>query len=96
MANITGGGLKNLSRMNKDYKYVIEGSLEPQPIFEFLQDEENVSDKEMYRTFNMGMGFCIITSSDDAEEIIEDTDGQVIGEVEEGKGVILEEKDLKF
>ena len=96
MANITGGGLKNVKRINDDYRYVIDDPLKPQPIFEFLQERGDVEDKEMYQTFNMGMGFCLVTSADIAEDVAEEMDGKVVGEVEEGKGVVHREKDLKF
>ena len=40
--------------------------MEPQPIFSFLQELGNVTDAEMYRTFNMGMGFVVILPEDEA------------------------------
>jgi len=96
MANITGGGLKNISRINDGYHYEITDPLEPQPIFDFLQEEGGVSDEEMYKTFNMGMGFCLIVDPDDAEDISKSIGGKVVGEVKEGKGVTFVPKDLKY
>lgn len=96
MANITGGGLRNIKRINDNYRYVIDDPLEPQPIFKFLQSEGNVSDEEMYQTFNMGMGFVIVVSSKIAEEVAEEVNGKIVGEVEEGSGVVHKEKDLKY
>ncbi len=96
LANITGGGLKNIRRINKDFQYVIEKPLAQQPIFEFLQEEGKVSGKEMYRTFNMGMGFCMVTSSDTAEELAEHVEGKIVGTVKKGSGVIHEEKGFVF
>ena len=37
LAHITGGGLRNLPRLNKNVKFKIEELFEPQPIFQFLQ-----------------------------------------------------------
>ncbi len=96
MANITGGGLKNIPRINKEYKYVIEDPIEPLPIFNFLQEEGEVSDKEMYKTFNMGMGFTVIVDSEVAEDVAEEVDGKIVGTVEKGEGVIHEPKGLKY
>ncbi|MFP4051465.1 MAG: phosphoribosylformylglycinamidine cyclo-ligase [Thermoplasmata archaeon] len=96
MANITGGGLKNLPRINKDFKYVIEDPLEPHPIFKFLQEEGNVTDKEMYKTFNMSMGFSVIVSEEIAEDVVEKVDGKVVGTVEKGEGVVHGPKNLKY
>ncbi len=96
MANITGGGLRNIPRINSDYRYVIENPLKPQPVFEFLQKEGKVSDEEMYRTFNMGMGFVMVVPSDIAEEVAKDVGGKIVGEVEEGSGVIHLEKGIEY
>ncbi|MFW6040482.1 MAG: phosphoribosylformylglycinamidine cyclo-ligase [Thermoplasmatota archaeon] len=96
MANITGGGLKNLKRINPNYRYTIDNPLKPQPLFRFLQEQGNVKDKEMYQTFNMGMGICLIANKEVSEDISEELEGKVIGEVKKGKGVVHKEKDLKF
>ncbi|MFP4001216.1 MAG: phosphoribosylformylglycinamidine cyclo-ligase [Thermoplasmata archaeon] len=96
MSNITGGGLKNIPRINRDFRYMIDDPLPPQPTFEFLQDEGNVEDKEMYKTFNMGMGFAMVVSPEIAGEVAEEVEGKIIGKVEEGSGVVHEEKGLKF
>ncbi len=96
MANITGGGLKNIARINKNFQYVIEDQLEPQPIFNFLQQEGNISDKEMYKTFNMGMGFTMITDENIAEKVAALVDGKIVGKVKKGSGVIHKEKKLKY
>jgi len=96
MANITGGGLRNIPRINRDYRYVIEDPLDPQPIFEFLQREGNVADEEMYQTFNMGMGFAMIVSDEIADKVARYVDGKIVGEVKEGSGVEHVEKDLEY
>ncbi|MFO7792637.1 MAG: phosphoribosylformylglycinamidine cyclo-ligase [Candidatus Saliniplasma sp.] len=96
MANITGGGLRNVKRMNDEFRYVIDDPLEPQPIFEFLQEEGEVTNEEMYQTFNMGMGFCLVVSSKISEEVAEELGGNVVGEVQEGKGVYHTGKDLEY
>ncbi len=96
MANITGGGLRNLSRINEDHRYVIDDPLEPQPIFDFLKREGDVDDEEMYRTFNMGMGFVMIVSSEIADEVAREVNGKVVGEVREGSGVLHREKELEY
>jgi len=96
MANITGGGLRNIPRMNSEYRYVIDEPIEPQPIFEFLQREGNVSDEEMYQTFNMGMGFVMVVPSEIGEEVAKDVGGKIVGRVEQGSGVVHEEKEIEY
>lgn len=96
MANITGGGLLNIKRMNDNYGYMIEDHLDTPPIFDFLQEEGNVSDEEMYRTYNMGMGFCMIADPDMSEDILENVDGKIVGSVIDGEGVRFPERDLVY
>jgi phosphoribosylformylglycinamidine cyclo-ligase len=93
MAHITGSGLLKLKRL-KDLRYVIDKPLEPQKIFRFIQEIGNVDEDEMYRTFNMGMGFAIIADEEEARKILREfSDSKIVGKVEEGEGVFV--KDLR-
>ncbi|MFP8955267.1 phosphoribosylformylglycinamidine cyclo-ligase [Natrialbaceae archaeon A-CW3] len=85
-AHITGGGWTNLLRMG-ERQYVIDNPHPIQPIFEFVAEEGNVTDEEMHRTFNMGTGFVVALEEADAEALLEETDGAIIGRVEEGSSV---------
>ena len=72
LAHITGGGLTdNIPRILPEGTAVkIEkGSWPVLPIFELFRRLGNVSDSEMYRTFNMGVGMVIVCSPNDAESI---------------------------
>jgi len=72
MAHITGGGLGgNVSRvLPKACDAVIKTSSWPrQRIFGFLQEKGPVEESEMYRVFNMGIGFVLIVAEDFAESI---------------------------
>ena len=63
MAHITGGGLlENIPRILPEQCAVEikKNSWPQQPIFTLLQQLGRISDKEMYRTFNMGIGYIII------------------------------------
>jgi phosphoribosylformylglycinamidine cyclo-ligase len=62
LLHITGDGLLNLRRIQAPMGFVIEQLPEPQPIFRLIQARGRVSEAEMYRVFNMGVGFCIVTS----------------------------------
>src|SRR5204862_3435548 len=69
LAHITGGGLTdNIPRILPEGTAVkIErGSWIGPPLFELLRRLGNVSDSEMYRTFNMGIGMVIVCSPDNA------------------------------
>ena len=65
LAHITGGAFTKLRRLNPDLGFKIDMLPEPKPIFNLIKQIGNVEDREMYRTFNMGIGFCIIVSEDE-------------------------------
>ena len=90
MAHITGGGITdNLPRVlpHGIGAEVRMKSWDVPPIFRFLQDAGRVSDGEMMRTFNMGIGLVIVTTPDHAEPLIGELtarggrDARVIGEI---------------
>jgi phosphoribosylformylglycinamidine cyclo-ligase len=69
LAHITGGGFTNLKRLKKGSGYIIETLPEPKPIFKAMH-KLGVPIEEMYRVFNMGIGFIVIVKSEDAEKAI--------------------------
>ncbi|MBS3760434.1 phosphoribosylformylglycinamidine cyclo-ligase [Halodesulfurarchaeum sp.] len=85
-AHVTGGGWTNLFRMG-EFEYEITDPHPVQPIFEFIQSEGDVSDREMHRTFNMGSGFVVAVDAADAAALVDETDGSVIGQVSDGAAV---------
>ncbi len=72
MAHITGGAFSKLDRIVSQAKLGTSlDNLPPAPeIFRLIQKEGRVPDSEMYRTFNMGVGFVIICPEREAEHII--------------------------
>jgi len=102
IAHITGGGLRNLPRLNKKVKFVIDNPFKPQPIFFLLQRYGNIDDKEMYQTFNMGMGLAIIVPEKYANEALEilkkhsKSEVKIVGRIEKGTGVELKTKNLIY
>ena len=92
LAHITGSGLLKLRRFAKGFRF--DNPLEPHDIFRFLQKEGKISDLEMYRTFNMGMGFLAILSEKDAKKASKITDGRIVGEIVE-KGITVRDIVIK-
>lgn len=75
MAHITGGGLpENLPRaINQGHRPVVfKEKMEVLDIFKHIQKKGNISDEEMYGTFNMGIGFVLIVSQDEEQQVIEE------------------------
>ncbi len=93
LAHITGGAFRKLKRLRKDVKYVIDSPLKPQEIFRFIQKLGNVDELEMYRTYNMGMGFLIIVP-EESVTCVEKFGAKRVGYVEEGEGVFV--RDLRL
>ena len=89
IAHITGGGLDNISRINDNFQYVIDNPLPVPSVFDWLQKKGDIEAKEMYRTFNMGMGMIIVVNKNDAEKSVSLVGeyAQIIGSVRIGKGV---------
>ncbi|MCK5560240.1 MAG: phosphoribosylformylglycinamidine cyclo-ligase, partial [Thermoplasmata archaeon] len=101
LANITGGGLRNLKRLKKGVEFKITAPIEPHEIFKIIQNLGNVSTQEMYQTFNMGMGFCIIADAADADEILDfftktRIECEVVGELVQGEGVTVPGLELHY
>jgi len=70
MAHITGGGItENVPRVLPAglTAEVKKGSWQMPPLFGWLQAQGNVTDDEMYRTFNCGIGMVVIVAAEDAE-----------------------------
>ncbi|WP_457640076.1 phosphoribosylformylglycinamidine cyclo-ligase [Persephonella sp.] len=93
IAHITGGGIPgNLIRViNKGLKAVINrNSWEVPPVFRWIQQEGNVPEEEMFRTFNMGIGMILIVKEgeeDKALKMLEENGekGYIIGRIEKGE-----------
>ena len=97
MAHITGGGLyDNIPRiLPKTVDAVIDtSSWKPPAIFSFMQEAGNVSKDEMYRVFNMGIGYMLIVSKKDVDTTLKilakkKQPAKVIGQINSGKGTTV-------
>ena len=98
VSHVTGGGFyENLPRMLKEgvALNIDVNSFPTLPIFDLIQKEGNIPTRDMYNTFNMGIGMAIIVKESDVEKTLEILNNQgekayLIGEVTQGnKEVIL-------
>ncbi len=90
-ANITGGGLQdNLSRVipNGLTAEINLSKIKPNKIFKWIK-RQNVNDHEMLKTFNCGVGFCLITKPTNIDRIkkvfAKQFEPYVIGKITVGK-----------
>lgn len=73
VVHITGGGFTdNIPRVlpNGCKAVITEGSWKKAPIFDFLQQRGNLSNDDMFRTFNCGIGMILIVSAKEVDDIM--------------------------
>ena len=100
VAHITGGAFSKLKRFepHANVGFHLQNMPEPQPIFKLIQDIGKIADDEMYKTFNMGIGLCLVTNKTNADQIISSCNKlglrtHIIGNVINETGVRLTTKD---
>lgn len=94
IAHITGGGLsENLPRiLAPDLKAEIKkASWQPQAIFKLIQEAGEITEKEMYRTFNMGIGMTLVIAKEDKDKVLAELEKMgeqacLIGEISKAAG----------
>lgn len=90
LANITGGGWRNILRLNDEVGFQISSPLAVPKIFQSIA--ESVEEEEMYKTFNMGLGLAVIANGNE-DALVKHFESfghcaKVIGEVTDKKGQI--------
>ena len=98
LAHITGGGIcENLNRiLPSNLRASIDASkYQILDIFKLLKNTANINEKEMLRTFNLGVGLTVVAKKESAQEIIKHMKSKkinayIIGEIVKGhKDVIV-------
>jgi phosphoribosylformylglycinamidine cyclo-ligase len=97
MAHITGGGFyENIPRMLPEGVQVnIEnGSWPVPPIFNLLKKYGELTDKELFSTFNMGIGMVLVVPGEEHQDVLRllkehGESAHVIGQVQAGTGVTI-------
>ena len=98
ISHITGGGFyENIPRMLKEgLSAKIQKSAVPvKPIFNLIQQAGGIPERDMFNTFNMGVGLCVAVSKETAQKAVEafeaaGEEAVILGEVVPGdEGVIL-------
>ncbi|MNJ57303.1 Phosphoribosylformylglycinamidine cyclo-ligase [compost metagenome] len=92
MAHITGGGfIENIPRVLPDNvsAEIDHGSWPILPIFDLMQQKGEVSNRDMFTTFNMGIGLVIVVAQNEVEQTLDALRGAgetpyVIGRVTAG------------
>jgi phosphoribosylformylglycinamidine cyclo-ligase len=89
MCHVTGSGLLNFPRLTR-YGFNFTDPLPVHPVFTWLQEKGEIDPVEMYRTFNMGMGFAYVLPEDQAGEVRKLIPGsRVAGEIVKEPGITV-------
>jgi len=89
MCHITGGGLLNFTRISR-YGFSLDHPLQPPEIFRWIAEAGSIDDREMYRTFNMGMGYAMIAPGASLPAVTAlIPDAKPVGTITEEPGVTL-------
>jgi phosphoribosylformylglycinamidine cyclo-ligase len=95
IAHITGSGFRKILRLGK-FRFIIENYPDIPPIFRLIQKTGNIDWREMFSTFNMGIGLIIIVPEEDVSQSLEilSSFGEVfrLGRVEEARKGSIEIK----
>jgi phosphoribosylformylglycinamidine cyclo-ligase len=70
LAHITGDGLANLGRLSRRVGFIVDRLPPPPPIFGLIQAAASIADQEMYRVFNMGIGFVLVVPAETVERTV--------------------------
>ena len=97
VAHITGGGFfENIPRALPDgcAAQIDRGAVKVLPIFDLIAKTGEIPEREMFNTFNMGVGMIAVVAAEDVDKALETLkasgeDAYVLGEIVGGEGVIL-------
>jgi phosphoribosylformylglycinamidine cyclo-ligase len=70
-AHVTGDGFLNLLRVEANVSFVLDALPEPPAVFQVIRQRGEILPAEMYRVFNMGVGFVMVVRPDDADRTLE-------------------------
>jgi len=100
LAHITGGGLRNILRLNPKVRFDVTDLPRPPRVFRLIQAWGGVDVQEMYQTFNMGMGMVLVVPEDECDDILQAINkkrkGWRIGRVVRGNGVEVPGLGLRY
>ena len=93
MGHITGGAFTKLTRLSGDRELKFDLTIpRPPPIFQLIRSEGGISEAEMYRTFNMGIGLCLVVPDSERRRAARPFEKEgfrthFVGTVKKGRGV---------
>ena len=97
VSHITGGGFyENIPRALGEGKCakIEKSAVRVLPVFSLISKKGGIEEREMFNTFNMGVGMCVTVKKDDADRALEllreaGEQAYILGEIAQGEGVKL-------
>jgi phosphoribosylformylglycinamidine cyclo-ligase len=102
LAHISGGGVRNLVRLNRGVAFRLDRWPDPNGLFDWVQRAGGITDEELYQTFNVGIGFVAVVAPRSVESTLARLsragakDARVVGQVVRGHGVELPGRSLRY
>jgi phosphoribosylformylglycinamidine cyclo-ligase len=102
LAHISGGGVRNLVRLRPSVRFSLEEWPAVPPLFGWIARTGHLSVREMFQTFNMGIGFAVVAAARSVDDLLDRLhrlgapDALEIGRVGPGRGVAVPEWGLDY
>lgn len=102
LSNITGHGWRKIMRAAEPFSYVLTETPPVPEIFNFIAEQADNNETEMYGNYNMGAGYAVYVPAEQAQQVVDIATGLKLrawkaGRVEAGpKQVIIEPKNITF
>ncbi len=102
LAHLSGGGVRNLVRLRADLRFSLTDWPEVPGLFDWTQSLGRIAPKEMFQTFNMGVGFVVAVAPSGRRDLMAALagagarDAVPIGTVTAGRGVELPALGLRY
>ncbi|HXQ94510.1 MAG TPA: phosphoribosylformylglycinamidine cyclo-ligase [Thermoplasmata archaeon] len=102
LAHISGGGVRNLVRLNPDVRFELDRWPAPAGLYQWVAELGAIAPEELYQTFNLGIGFVAVVLPGAAWPTLAALtaagvrDTRVVGRVGKGSGVALPQVGLEY
>ncbi len=102
LAHISGGGVRNLVRLNPRVEFCLDSLPPPQGVFQWVSALSELPPSELYQTFNMGIGFVLVVRPRFETSVLDllartgEPRARIIGQIRKGQGVRLPHEGVRY
>ncbi len=89
LSNITGHGWRKIMRATQSFSYIMTMTPDVPEVFNFIAQQSNNDEHEMYSNYNMGAGYAVYVSAEDAQRVVDISESVglkawIAGRIEDG------------